>query len=553
MSNPGSPPGPHDENSEQGHHGDGADQARPSSPPPPPPSGAEPATAEQPPRRRRALTVGILAAVVVLLVPGAVFAWRALDGGGPQPHDVLPADSIGYVRIDMDPSAAQKVEAFRFLRKFPGFKEATGITDEDDDLRELFIDEFSDATGCDLDFAEDVEPWLGHRVGAAALPPSDDSGAPGFALALQADDEDAARETFEKAQDCGGDEASIGLSYADGYLIITDTQENADAYVESAQESSLADNEDFAETMDLLGDPGVVSFWVSGTGMFDVFGEALENTGPLPGDESLPGMEESRELLEDSYQSFAATFRFDDSYAEIAAVTTGDIYTDMGTGGVQADVPDDTSLLMGVAGGGDALLDNWDEILESYPDATEQIDALEAQTGFTLPDDLATLLGDSLLVALDGNGLDVPAVFMGDFSSLNAGVKVATDAGAFSEIWAQIQDMAAQAGESLDGVPVHETDDGYIVASNDEYAATLGEGGALADADVYTTAVRDAADADAVFFVNFDSFEDAVLDTLGEQGIGEDTLESIRTLQALGVSARSHDGYAEMTMRLTAD
>ena len=550
MSNPGSPPGPHEDHTDQGER---ADQTRPLPPPPPPPSAAGPAADEQPPRRRRALTIGVLAAVVVLLVPGAVFAWRALDGGGPQPHDVLPADSIGYFRIDMDPSAAQKVEAFRFLRKFPGFSDATGITEEDDDLRELLVDQFSAATGCDLDFSTDIEPWLGHRVGGAVLPPAGDGESPGFALALQADDEDAARETFDTAQDCGGAEERVGLSYADGYLLITDTQDNADAYAESAQDSSLADNDEFAESMDLLGDPGIASFWVSGTAMFDTFGAALGNTQAFPGDESGSLVDESREMIEDSYRSFAATFRFDDSYAELATVTTGDIYEETNADGVQADVPDDTSVLVGVSGGGDALLNNWDSIVESYPGAEEQIATLESQTGFTLPDDLATLLGDSLLLAMDGTDLDLQVLTRGDLSALNAGVKVDTDADAFGEIWAGIQDIAAQAGQSLEGLPVEETDDGYIAAFNDEYAATLREGGTLADADVYSTAVRDAADADAVFFVNFDSFEDTVLDALADYGFDEQTLESIRTLEALGVSGRTYDGHAEITMRVSVD
>lgn len=563
MSNPGPPPGPPEDSTQPS-------EAAAVPPPPPPSAPTETESGAQPPRRRRGLVVGVLAAVVLLLIPGGVFAWRALDGGGPQPHDVLPAEAIGYVRVDMDPSAEQKIDAFRFLQKFPTFSESTGITDDDQDLRELLFDNFAEATGCELDFADDVEPWLGHRVGGAVLPPASEGEAPGFALALQTDDEDAARDTFDTALDCGNASGSVGMAYADGYLIMTDTQQNADRYAEDAQESALSDNDEFTEAMDHLGDQGIASLWVSGSGMYDTFGEALE-TDPLgdaaplpdddalPGEDSLPGEEALPEapdigaMVDDSYRSVAAAFRFDASYAEIATVTTGDAYQDLDTGGVDADVPEDTSLLFGLAGGNELITENWDLVTDAYPDASADIDEFAQQTGLTLPDDLGTLLGDSLVVAVDGSDLDLEALAQDDMSSLNAGVKVDTDVEAFGEVWSTVQDLAAEAGESLDGLPVEETDDGYIVASTDEYASALGEDGSLGESDAYTSAVADAAEADGVLYLDLDVIEDDLLDLLADQGLGDSELESLRALRSLGLSAQWHDGYAVTTLRVSAD
>ncbi|PSK96107.1 uncharacterized protein DUF3352 [Haloactinopolyspora alba] len=557
MSNPGPPPGPPE---------DSRETSEPAAvPPPPPPADAAPAeSGARPPRRRRGVLVGVLAAVVLLLIPGGVFAWRALDGGGPQPHDVLPAEAIGYLRVDMDPSAEQKIDAFRFLQNFPTLSEATGITEDDQDLRELLFDRFAESTGCELSFADEVEPWLGHRVGGAVLPPGSEGEAPGFALALQTDDEQAARDAFDTALGCGDASGSVGMSYADGYLILAETQENADRYANDAQESSLSDNEEFSEAMNHLGDPGIASVWISGSGMYDAFGEAfspgaLGSAGPLPGDEALPGegglpqAPDVGAMVDDSYRSVAAAFRFDADYAEIATVTTGDAYKELDTGGVNADVPEDTSLLFGLAGGNELVTENWDLVTEAYPDASADIDEFTQQTGLALPEDLGTLLGDSLVVAVDGSDLDLQAIAQEDLSSLNAGVKVDTDVEAFGDVWSTVEDLATQAGQSLDGLPVQETDDGYIVATSDDYASRLSEDGSLGESDAYTSAVADAEEADAALYLDLNVIEDDILDGLADQGLGDNELESLRALRSLGLSARSHDGYAVTTLRVSAE
>ena len=38
--------------------------------------------------------------------------------------------AVGYVSVDLDPSLGQKVDALRFLRKFPSAKASLGSTDD---------------------------------------------------------------------------------------------------------------------------------------------------------------------------------------------------------------------------------------------------------------------------------------------------------------------------------------------------------------------------------------------------------------------------------------
>lgn len=562
MSYPGPPTGP------DGHE--------PGPVPPPPPFDATPpadptrpltyldGAEDEPaivPRKRRGLLAGGIAAAVLVAGSGAVFAWQALDGGGTQPHEVLPADAIGYVRLDLDPSAGQKIQAFRLLQKFPLFTEATGITDENVDLRELFIDELASATGCDIDFATDVEPWVGERIGAAMLPPSGDSTEPGYVVALQTGDQENATAAMDRILGCGGAggaggaAGAIGRAYVDGYLLLTETQDDADAYAAAAADSSLADNAEFTRAMDLLGEQGIASAWFSGTAMFDTFDGSAGAFGIGAGasGNGLPSVEEARGLIDETYRSVALSVRFDDRYAELAGVVTGSAYQALSGGGVDADVPDSTTLFAGSNNTAQYIRDTWDAGLASVPEAEEMLAQLQDQTGLVLPDDLATALGENLTVAVDASDLDLEALTQyGDFSSIDLGMRVVTDPDAFADLWERLQGLAADSGMPLDDLPLQTTDDGYVLATSEDYAAQLLEGGGLADTDAYRTAVGGASEADSVLFLNFDAIEEHVLAAAGGS-LTEAETQSIEALQAIGLSMQLEEGHMELSLRVTTD
>jgi len=64
------------------------------------------------------LVVGV-GVLVLALVGGITYGLRALSRGGAQPEDALPAGAFAFAEIDLDPPAGQKLDAFRFLRRFP--------------------------------------------------------------------------------------------------------------------------------------------------------------------------------------------------------------------------------------------------------------------------------------------------------------------------------------------------------------------------------------------------------------------------------------------------
>ena len=106
---------------------------------------------------------------MLALVGGVTYAVGALSGGGDQPADALPAGAFAVVSFDLDPSAGQKLDGFRFVRKFPALREKVPL---DGDLRQVLFEALAPEVGWDdVDYEADVAPWLGKRLAVAAYPP----------------------------------------------------------------------------------------------------------------------------------------------------------------------------------------------------------------------------------------------------------------------------------------------------------------------------------------------------------------------------------------------
>jgi hypothetical protein len=120
-----------------------------------------------PPRRRRRRTLFIaLGAVVALLLSGAAIAGAAVwyGWGVAEPEDVLPGSSIAFARVDLSPGLGQALALQNLAHKFPpqpGGEDVVAQAEENL-THELLAP---------LDFATDVKPWLGDRLGAALWSP----------------------------------------------------------------------------------------------------------------------------------------------------------------------------------------------------------------------------------------------------------------------------------------------------------------------------------------------------------------------------------------------
>ena len=89
-------------------------------------------------------------------------AWAAFNGDtGNQPERHLPRTTAAVIKVDLDPSGPQKIEAARFLAKFPD----SGVS-RDSDLRKLVYDRLS-GSGAAVPSWEDVRDWIGDRAAVA--------------------------------------------------------------------------------------------------------------------------------------------------------------------------------------------------------------------------------------------------------------------------------------------------------------------------------------------------------------------------------------------------
>ena len=112
--------------------------------------------------------MALAGALVLALVGGVSWAVGSLSGGGAQPEDALPAGAVAFAKVDLDPSAGQKIDGFRFLRKFPALRERIPL---DGDVREVLFDSFAEEAGWqDIDFDDRRRPVARRPAGLRRLP-----------------------------------------------------------------------------------------------------------------------------------------------------------------------------------------------------------------------------------------------------------------------------------------------------------------------------------------------------------------------------------------------
>lgn len=464
--------------------------------------------------KRTGLLVGGLAAVLVL-GGGAVFAAQKLGGGGAQPAEVLPGDAYAYFRLDVDPSAAQKVSAVRFLGQLPQVKDTVGSGDPRAQIWKTAIKDDKDGCLSKLDYAKDIEPWLGDRVGVA-LRPGGTSKQPNVAVAVQVKDEGKAQDGLTRLLACDRSGAT-DLRMKNGYAVIT-PKGQGDSTVKAVDSGNLAANATFAGDMAALGEEGVMSIW------FDA-GRGLSEAQKLS---------TSRSPMPASFAAVkgrvAAAVRFDPSYVELAGVTRGFSQNGKaikGNGEQLTNLPDDTVAALHIAGADQGVDAAWPELKKQIDAAAsgggqgDVIGQLESQLGIKLPDDLKVLLGSSMTIALPDQS------FGGQQPVVGAKI-VSSDAKRADELVGKIEDAANASGfltRKVEGNKLY-------LATTPDYAAKLSSGGKLGDTEAFKAAVSDPAKSVTSMFINLDKLEKQYLPS-----VPADSRAAVQALKAVGMSA----------------
>lgn len=551
--------------------------------------------------RRGAFIAGGALLGVGVLAAGAWAGYSMIFATGAQPAEALPDSTVGYVSVDLDPSGRQKLEALQALRKFPAFADNIDLAADDDLRLRLFEELQGDGLCPDLDFADDVDPWLGDRFAVAAIDMGGSSGPLDLGInavgVVQVDDAEAAAEGLAALRACGGEDDAFGWSVAGDWAVVAETDDIAAEVTEAAADAPLAADDDFQRWTGEAGDPGILTAYVApeaGDLLADVaevfggFESALSGATCLPplgddpfgddpfGDDSLgvdpfgddpfggdcdplagpsTGMSDQLATLGDDFDGAALTIRFDDGGLELeSAVGSADVEatSGMGDGGddVVVTLPEDTAVAFGLGfedGWFDAIAESADEML-----GDGGLDGLlllaEEETGLDLPDDLETLVGESAALALGGDadltGFEEPE----PPTDLELALKVQGDA---EEIGDLVDRLVTTSGDdSLATLLGFDADDDFVVAGpSSAYRATVLEDGGLGDTDAYQDAVVNGDEAGAVLFVNFDAGPWLT----GLPDLPSEVADNLVPLRALGFSAWNEDGVGHAVLRVTTE
>ncbi|ONI69708.1 hypothetical protein BWI15_24490 [Kribbella sp. ALI-6-A] len=478
------------------------------------------------PRKKRGKLIPLVAVLAVLAVigGGGLFAYARLNGGGGQPAEVLPGTAVAYARIDLNPSAGQRVAALRYLTKFPSAKERIGLTSDNDDLRQKLFELIKKEAGDDLadvDFEKDVKPWLGDRAGLAALPPSGDRKAPDVVVAVQVKNEGKANAGLDKL--FAKEDEKPGRVFTDGYVLLGDNQRIVDAAASTAKDSPLSKNAKFDGDMSALGEQGFASFWADTAGL------------ALLADQRMT--EDQRKAVPAG--SMAAALRFDANFVELKGVVRSDDAVKVGAadaGDLLAQLPESSAGGLALSGGSDVVDTAWAQLKKSsglnLDDLTRDF---TAEYGLTLPDDLKTLLGKNFAVAVDRDRDDGPKIAVRtETDPAKAGVVV---------------DKAMKVLRTRTGanIPVQraQDDDTLVVATDQSYADQVLEGGNLGQSESFKQAIPDSKGAVLAGFVDFEAMA-----SLSEELKSN---KDAAALRSAGVTVRhTEGGQADFTLRVVA-
>ncbi len=483
-------------------------------------------------RLRWVITAGVAALV---LVGGGVSyaAYSKLNGGGTQPDAVTPSTAIAFVKLDLNPSASQKLAASRFLGKLP---KSGGLLSAGGDWRKGLFDSLlkdTDSLPSDVDFDRDVKPWLGQRMAVAALPAdasvaqSSDEAGPQPLLVLQSTDDGQAKLGIARF------DPNAGIDFYKGYALVAPSQKAADKALAAAQAGSLASAPQYRSDMAQVGSLGVASGW------FDLT--------ELSGQTTTSGLG----FAHDFSGRAAFTLRFSGHTADVIAKTIGGASAPKAAANAAQSLG---GLPAGTIGGftssvsKTAIDQQWNRVSSTLSSGFfgagsgggDPISILQDEFGLNLPTDLETLLGDDVTVGLDS------ASFGSDAASPKFGVLTKGDGDAAARVLDKVTTGFSNTGMDLP-IKYKSTGSGLALASDQAYLdeLTSTSGAKLSGVPGFAAALPDLSGATMAAFVNLD----AVTDAMRKTGASADDIAFASSFSAAGLTV---SGTGSVHLRLVA-
>ena len=490
--------------------------------------------AAQPPVSKNGRGKKIIAGVAALavLAGGAIaaYAYTVLASSGIQPERVLPATTVAFAKLDLDPAAGQKIAAYRLSTKFPAVSH--GAANLDAEKHALLSAFFGDHT--DFDYNTEIKPWLGDRIAVAAVPdPASEAGLDPV-LAVAYTDEAKMKAALSKA---ARTEKDLGYVTTDGYALISDSQPHADAVLAAVRRGTLAGAKQYrADLASLHGDQIAVG-WADLAAAVAALkaGSGSAATSRLDDLRNLSGLSASTGRIVIGAHASA-------DYLEVSAISHE---ADAGRAPRWAGKPvngtlgklaaEDTSAALEVTGLGDALSAAWAGASATLG-LRQGLEALIEEAGLQLPEDLVALFGtDTTISARFSHGVAGDPEVAAQVST--AGADRALDL---------LDSLGAPFGLPSDSLHAQRTADGYLLSTSASYDPRPRPGvRTLAEDPTFQKAVPDRANAGLVAYVNLGSILDS------DPDVSAKDKADWKHLGAVGMTVSPTSDGTRMTLRLT--
>lgn len=192
-----------------------------------------------------------VAALLVVFAPGC-----GGDSSGDDLARFAPPGSLVYAEVELRPDGELKASADAVAKRLAGI----------DDLREFLVSELESEAGEDgrpLDFATEVEPWLG-EAGSVAFERLVDGELSDPLIAVETTDAEAAQAFVEERSDRGD-----AVEVIDDALVIAGDEKELEAAAEASDGDSLADEDRFQTAVEAAPDEGLVDLYVDVGGILE--------------------------------------------------------------------------------------------------------------------------------------------------------------------------------------------------------------------------------------------------------------------------------------------
>lgn len=487
------------------------------------------------PREARRVLPWVAGAVATLLVVGGgVVAAQWYFGDGPQPADALPASTIVYASVNLDPSGEQQLAARELLEDFPIWEEAD--VDSDDDIRQWLFETMREQADCDgLDYEDDVASWLGDRLAFAAVPVGE-KGTAEPVIVVQTSNEDDTADALEKVRACA-DPESVEWDFSDGWVIVAEKQEVLDAVIDGAADGTLADDDTYRDLVDAAGGPGLITSYMA-PDFFESFAEDLSAEEEIP-----PG---ALDMLGESFEGMAGTVRVEDDALEIHSVGSfgGEFFAvgdaDAGGAEILGEAPADASLVYALSTSPGWARDMLDLLRTANGaearEMNEVLRMLEEQLGEKPAKFAEKLLGEGGFLVIGAEPAEIALRIEG------GGAKA-------EEAWARLRSVVADP-TAASMMEVSREGGTVVVGPTESYREeVLDPAETLADRGRMDAVLPDLEEAHGALYVDFDSaFLDYVLASAPPE-----VRDNIEPLDQAGMNGWYEDGLVHTRFRITVD